>query len=145
MGTSVGTKVFLQHGWRAGAALSLAWCGFCVFVMLIRGPNVRRYTWVGWEGGWEVRKDRLAAREAGQIGKGDVEKGDVGQDEKDVTVDEKEVDARRRGSDEKERRSMSISESIRKDDNDADERSLVDEKQQETKRKVTINDPSRTA
>ena len=134
MGTSVGTKVFLEHGWRAGAALSLAWCGFCVFAMLIRGPNVRRYTWVGWEGGWEVRKDRVAAREAGKIGKEDVEKG-VGEDgERDEKADVR-VEGMRR-SDEKARRSMSIPESIRKHD-DTDERSLADEK--------INNDTTRTA
>ncbi|TCD65170.1 hypothetical protein EIP91_003026 [Steccherinum ochraceum] len=62
MGTSVGTKVFIEHGWRAAAGVSLAWCGFCIFVMLLRGPNVKRYTWLGYEGGFEVRRSRLAAQ-----------------------------------------------------------------------------------
>lgn len=61
MGSSVGTQVFLNHGWRAAALVSLAWCAFCLFVMLIRGPNVKRYTWIGYEGGWELRKSRLEA------------------------------------------------------------------------------------
>ncbi|KAH8092186.1 MFS general substrate transporter [Cristinia sonorae] len=73
MGTSVGTKVFLEHGWRASAFVSLAWCCFCFCVMLSRGPNCGRYTWVGWEGGWEVRKSRLAMR----AGKGSEEKQDI--------------------------------------------------------------------
>lgn len=63
MGSSVGTQVFIKHGWRASALVSLAWCAFCFFVMLLRGPNVRRYTWFGWEGGFEVRKSKLATQE----------------------------------------------------------------------------------
>ncbi|EPS95201.1 hypothetical protein FOMPIDRAFT_113575 [Fomitopsis schrenkii] len=63
MGTSVGTQVFTKYGWRASAALSLAWTGFMLFMLLIRGPHVRRYTWLGYEGGIEVRKRKLAERE----------------------------------------------------------------------------------
>lgn len=63
MGTSVGTQVFTKYGWRPSAALSLAWTGFMFFMLLIRGPHVRRYTWFGYEGGIEVRKSKLAARE----------------------------------------------------------------------------------
>lgn len=63
MGTSVGTQVFTKYGWRPAAALSLAWTGFMLFLILIRGPHVPRYTWFGYEGGIEVRKSRLAERE----------------------------------------------------------------------------------
>ena len=63
MGTSVGTQVFTKYGWRPSAALSLAWTGFMLFMMLIRGPHVSRYTWFGYEGGIEVRKSKLAERE----------------------------------------------------------------------------------
>ncbi|KAI0727143.1 major facilitator superfamily domain-containing protein [Fomitopsis betulina] len=63
MGTSVGTQVFTKYGWRASAALSLAWTGLMLFMLLIRGPHVARYTWFGYEGGIEVRKSKLAQRE----------------------------------------------------------------------------------
>ena len=85
MGTSVGTQVFTKYGWRPSAALSLAWTGFMLFMMLIRGPHVRRYTWFGYEGGIEARKSKLAERErareadaeavvaANEVGSADVE------------------------------------------------------------------------
>ena len=62
MGTSVGTRVFTQFGWRPAAALSVAWTGFQLFLLFIRGPHVRRYTWFGWEGGFEARKHVIEAR-----------------------------------------------------------------------------------
>lgn len=63
MGTSVGTQVFNNHGWRPAAALSVGWTGFCLIVMLLRGPHCARYTWFGYEGGLELRKSRLAPLE----------------------------------------------------------------------------------
>ncbi|KAI0688975.1 major facilitator superfamily domain-containing protein [Cytidiella melzeri] len=62
MGTAVGTQVFIKYGWRPAAALSVAWSGFTLAVMLARGPNCKRYTWVGYEGGFELRKSRLQAQ-----------------------------------------------------------------------------------
>ncbi|KAI0090869.1 major facilitator superfamily domain-containing protein [Irpex rosettiformis] len=59
MGTSVGTQVFIKYGWRPAAALSIAWSGFTLFIMLMRGPHCKRYTWFGYEGGLELRKSRL--------------------------------------------------------------------------------------
>ncbi|KAJ3486860.1 hypothetical protein NLJ89_g11771 [Agrocybe chaxingu] len=62
MGTSVGTQVFVSHGWRAGAALNMGWYGWIVFVLLIRGPHCKRYTWFGYEGGLESNKKLVEAR-----------------------------------------------------------------------------------
>lgn len=62
MGTSVGTKVFVAHGWRAASGVSMAWVSFQLAVLLVRGPHVPRYTWVGWEGGWQARKSIVDAR-----------------------------------------------------------------------------------
>ena len=56
MGTAVGTSVFNAHGWRAAAALNLGWEGFCMLVLLARGPHCARYTWFGYEGGFELRR-----------------------------------------------------------------------------------------
>ncbi|KAI0632361.1 MFS general substrate transporter [Trametes polyzona] len=61
MGTAVGSKVYTAHGWRPDAALNLAWTVFSLFILLARGPHCPRYTWVGWKGGWELRKSRLVA------------------------------------------------------------------------------------
>ena len=55
-GTAAGTRLFDHNGWRAAAAFSLALFVFQIFVLLARGPHCGRYTWVGFEGGWEARK-----------------------------------------------------------------------------------------
>lgn len=60
MGTSVGTRVFTEYGWRAGAALSMGWTGWQLFILLIRGPNCAQYTWIGWEGGFGMVRKRRA-------------------------------------------------------------------------------------
>ncbi|KAH9919162.1 MFS general substrate transporter [Epithele typhae] len=62
MGTSVSAQVFTQHGWRPTAALNLAWTGWGLFVLFLRGPHCPRYTWIGWQGGWELRKSVVDAR-----------------------------------------------------------------------------------
>ena len=62
MGTSVGTQVFVKFGWRAAAALNLALYGFHLFVLLLRGPHCKRYTWFGYEGGLEHRKSVVDER-----------------------------------------------------------------------------------
>jgi hypothetical protein len=56
MGTSVGTQVFVTFGWRAAAVLNMALYGLQLFVLLLRGPHCKRYTWFGYEGGLEPRK-----------------------------------------------------------------------------------------
>ena len=56
MGTSVGTQVFVKFGWRPAAALSVAWTGFSLVVLLVRGPNCSRFTWFGYEGGLRLKK-----------------------------------------------------------------------------------------
>ncbi|KAH9948300.1 major facilitator superfamily domain-containing protein [Amylocystis lapponica] len=58
MGTAVGTEVFVRYGWRPAAALSLAWTGWMLFVILLRGPHCPRYTWFGYEGGYELWKQK---------------------------------------------------------------------------------------
>jgi hypothetical protein len=63
MGTAVGTQVFLKYGWRPAAALSVAWSGFTLAALLLRGPHCKRFTWFGYEGGWELRKEKDPAGE----------------------------------------------------------------------------------
>ncbi|KAJ7626844.1 MFS superfamily [Roridomyces roridus] len=60
MGTSVGTSVFLNHGWRADGWLSVALCGWQVLVLLVRGPHCARHTWFGSEGGWQMFRRRAS-------------------------------------------------------------------------------------
>ncbi|KAF8208984.1 major facilitator superfamily domain-containing protein [Mycena galopus ATCC 62051] len=56
IGTSAGTEVFTKYGWRAAAALNLGFYAWMLFIMMLRGPHCARYTWFGFEGGWEARK-----------------------------------------------------------------------------------------
>lgn len=58
MGTSVSTRVYVVHGWRAAAAISLGCMGFQILALLARGPHCRRYRWFGYEGGIGWRKAR---------------------------------------------------------------------------------------
>ena len=98
MGTAVGTKVFVEHGWRASAALSLGWTGWQVIILLLRGPHCQRYTWFGYQGGTEWRKDvvmagaRRVAEEEGRkdTEQGEAEKGDEGPRSSNLS-DEKKV------------------------------------------------------
>lgn len=64
MGTSVGTKVFLEYGWRANAGLNVAWAGFQLLLLLLRGPHCDRYTWFGYQGGLAWRKERKVTEES---------------------------------------------------------------------------------
>ena len=98
MGTSVGTSVFNAHGWRAAAALSLGWQGFCLIILLLRGPHVPRYTWFGYKGGLELRK-RVPPPPQQSPAQADSEKAPAAVDEKrsageDVGV----IEEKRRGS-----------------------------------------------
>ncbi|KAJ8081194.1 hypothetical protein PM082_018037 [Marasmius tenuissimus] len=68
MGSSVGTKLYLEHGWRASAGVQVAWAGFAIFVLLMRGPHCSRYTWLGYEGGGEFKKSVDTRREKGEKG-----------------------------------------------------------------------------
>lgn len=85
MGTAVGTEVFVKYGWRPAAALSVAWTGFTLILMLIRGPHCKRYTWFGYEGGLGLRKVKPQAQVEGQP---DVEKAQSAS----ASVDEKVVE-----------------------------------------------------
>ncbi|KAJ8521689.1 hypothetical protein ONZ45_g1642 [Pleurotus djamor] len=62
MGTAVGTKVFIEHGWRPAAALNLGWYGWQLLILSLRGPHCSRHTWFGYEGGIEPRKSVVDAR-----------------------------------------------------------------------------------
>ena len=57
IGTSAGTHIYLKHGWRAGAGLSLALVGGMFLILIVRGPHTTQYRWFGYEGGMEWRKE----------------------------------------------------------------------------------------
>ncbi|KAI1438444.1 MFS general substrate transporter [Xylaria sp. CBS 124048] len=54
-GTAVGNHLYAQGGWIWSGSASVAFMGAAVLVGLARGP--RETGWVGWKGGWKIRKD----------------------------------------------------------------------------------------
>ena len=58
IGSAAGSKVFLGYGWRANGALMVAFGIFQLVVLLLRGPHTKRYTWFGYEGGLDWRRER---------------------------------------------------------------------------------------
>ena len=63
MGTSVGTQVFVQHGWQACSLLMLALYAFQLGMLVLRGPHCPRHHWYGWMGGFEARKSAVETQE----------------------------------------------------------------------------------
>ena len=62
MGTYVGTLIFVKFGWRASSLFNMALHGFQLFILLLRGPHCKQYTWFGYEGGLEARKSVVDER-----------------------------------------------------------------------------------
>lgn len=54
MGSSVGSHVFLRHGWRAAAGLSVGLYCWQLLVLFMRGPNCGRHVWFGYGGGFAL-------------------------------------------------------------------------------------------
>ncbi|KIY67732.1 MFS general substrate transporter [Cylindrobasidium torrendii FP15055 ss-10] len=50
-GSYGGTVTYVKHGWRVGAALSLAFAALQLCTLLLRGPECQPKTWIGWQGG----------------------------------------------------------------------------------------------
>ena len=57
----MGSRLYLQHGWRACYAFSIALSVFAIGVLLVRGPNAKG--WLGWSGDYSLRR-RTPKREA---------------------------------------------------------------------------------
>ncbi|CAK5283706.1 unnamed protein product [Mycena citricolor] len=72
-GTAAGTSVYLQHGWRMTGVLALSFSVWQIIVLLARGPHCERYTWFGWQGGWQMRKTLDSSAEIPEKS-GDLEK-----------------------------------------------------------------------
>ncbi|KAI0312615.1 major facilitator superfamily domain-containing protein [Amylostereum chailletii] len=103
MGTAVGTKVFVEHGWRASGWLMFALTGFQLGVLLLRGPHVKERTWLGYEGGVEWRKSVVMERERAVA----ASQGETEREEKSGGPPLAE-DRRRDGTDEKADPSMKV-------------------------------------
>jgi predicted MFS family arabinose efflux permease len=57
MGTAVGNKLFAIGGWTASGGVSIGFLGVGLLICLSRGPWEKG--WVGWSGGWGIRRRDL--------------------------------------------------------------------------------------
>jgi hypothetical protein len=58
IGTISGSSLFLSAGWRACYALALGFTGLQLLVLLSRGPHIPDTRWLGWAGGWALRRSQ---------------------------------------------------------------------------------------
>ncbi|KAL9602323.1 MAG: hypothetical protein Q9219_001889 [cf. Caloplaca sp. 3 TL-2023] len=54
-GTAVGNHVYAMGGWVRSGSVSVGFLGAAIGLCVLRGP--REKGWIGWSGGWAVRKD----------------------------------------------------------------------------------------
>ncbi|CAO1601754.1 hypothetical protein XANCAGTX0491_005391 [Xanthoria calcicola] len=105
-GTAVGNHVFARSGWIGSGSTSVGFLAAALLLSVARGPRETR--WVGWGGGWQIRKEGDVAKkpEAEADGDEDEEKGKVvggggGGGESDSAVNEKrELEKTTTGGDE---------------------------------------------
>ncbi|OAG41699.1 hypothetical protein AYO21_04163 [Fonsecaea monophora] len=64
-GTSAGAKLYERGGWIASGSLSVALVGLTFVIAALRGPYEQG--WIGWHGGWDVRKQNLAEATSGPL------------------------------------------------------------------------------
>lgn len=65
-GTAIGNRLYAMGGWRASGGCSIGFVGAALLVCAARGPWEKG--WVGWRGGWGVRR-----RDLGKMGEPAVE------------------------------------------------------------------------
>lgn len=59
-GTAVGNRLFAQGGWTYSGGCSIGFVGLALIIAFARGP--RETGWIGWGGGWKLRRDDLASK-----------------------------------------------------------------------------------
>ncbi|KAK4236230.1 major facilitator superfamily domain-containing protein [Achaetomium macrosporum] len=65
-GTAVGNRLYAQGGWVYSGSCSIAFIGLAIIISLARGP--RETGWIGWSGGWAIRRDDLSPPEKPEKG-----------------------------------------------------------------------------
>ena len=78
-GTAVGNHVYAMGGWIRSGSVSVGFLGAAIGLCFLRGP--REKGWVGWGGGWNVRKDGV--KDGGKDKGGDEEKAEAGKEEEE--------------------------------------------------------------
>ncbi|OIW31632.1 MFS general substrate transporter [Coniochaeta ligniaria NRRL 30616] len=59
-GTAVGNRLFAQGGWTYSGGCSIGFVGLALIIAFARGP--RETGWLGWGGGWRLRRDDLPSK-----------------------------------------------------------------------------------
>ncbi len=57
MGTAVGNRIYAESGWIASGSASVGFICAAIFFCLLRGPHEQG--WIGWGGGYEMRKKKV--------------------------------------------------------------------------------------
>lgn len=70
-GTAVGNRLYAQGGWVWSGGSNIAYIGVAIVIAMIRGP--RETGWMGWSGGWNLRRDDIKNREPAVNGNRDIE------------------------------------------------------------------------
>lgn len=63
-GTAVGNRLYAIGGWRASGSCNIGLLGLALLVCVVRGP--RENGWIGWSGGWNIRRDDLDLKVSAQ-------------------------------------------------------------------------------
>lgn len=71
VGTSVGNTLYAQGGWHKSGSASVGFIGAALCFCFAKGPWEKG--WVGWRGGWGIRKRDLGPKEKGQHQEEDAE------------------------------------------------------------------------
>lgn len=66
VGTKAGTTVYLLYGYRASGGFCLGLIGWMLFILFLRSPHLPIDRWIGWSGGWQLRKKEPANVESGE-------------------------------------------------------------------------------
>ncbi|KAI0407571.1 major facilitator superfamily domain-containing protein [Xylaria palmicola] len=61
-GTAAGNRLYAQGGWIWSGSMSIGLIGASILIGLARGP--RESGWVGWTGGWNIRRDEKSLEKA---------------------------------------------------------------------------------
>ena len=64
VGTSVGNTLYAQGGWHKSGSASVGFIGAALFFCFVRAPWEKG--WVGWRGGWGIKRRDLGPKETEQ-------------------------------------------------------------------------------
>jgi hypothetical protein len=69
MGTAVGNSLYAGGGWVRSGSASVGFAGAALVICFARGPWENG--WMGWRGGWSLRRRDLEVRDMDEEKRGD--------------------------------------------------------------------------